>query len=121
MPQIFGKISETVLIKICSPNARKVHIIFGRYLTPSIKDCEFPSLQQCNIPYTIHGPLQSRPKNFLESSKNYHFKEALVQFLSIHCEDDSLLSILDGKKVFITAGKKCYSFCSIENRVFERE
>lgn len=40
LPQTFGKIAESILIKLCSKNAREVHIIFDRYLTPSIKHCE---------------------------------------------------------------------------------
>lgn len=60
LPQTFGKIAESILIKLCSKNAPVVHIIFDRYLTPSIKDCERENREGIDIPYTINGPLQTR-------------------------------------------------------------
>ncbi|CAH0555054.1 unnamed protein product [Brassicogethes aeneus] len=47
LPQTFGK--------LCSSNASEVHIIFDRYLTPSIKDCERQNRKKIDIPYSING------------------------------------------------------------------
>ncbi|GBP29533.1 hypothetical protein EVAR_93330_1 [Eumeta japonica] len=40
LPQTFGKLAELILIKLCAKKAKEVHIVFDRYLKPSIKDCE---------------------------------------------------------------------------------
>ncbi|GBP54381.1 hypothetical protein EVAR_29457_1 [Eumeta japonica] len=40
LPQTFGKLAESILIKLCAKKAKEVHIVFDRYLKPSIKDCE---------------------------------------------------------------------------------
>ena len=121
LPQTFGKLALSILIKLCSTNAHEVHIIFDRYLTLSIKDCERQNREEIDIPYTINGPLQPRPRDFSASLKNYHFKEALVKFLADHWGDDSFASILKNKKVFITVGELCFSYCSVGNRVVKKE
>jgi len=121
LPQTFGKLAESILKKLCSKTAREVHIIFDRYLTPSIKDCERQNREGIDIPYTINGPLQTRPSDFLKSLKNFRFKEALVKFLSNHWENNSLASILGKKKIFITVGEQCFSYCSVGNLVVKNE
>lgn len=92
--QTFNKIAEAILIKICSRNATEIYLIFYRYLSPSIKDCERESRKEFDIPYKISGPQQTRPKNFLQSLKNYRFKEALVLFLADYWENDHLVTII---------------------------
>ncbi|CAH2109151.1 unnamed protein product [Euphydryas editha] len=110
MPQTFGQIAQSILIKLCATSAREIHIIFDRYLTPSIKHCERKNREEINIPYTIHGPLQPRPTNFSESLKNFHFKEALVKFLADFWENDYFSLTLLNKVVFITVGEECFSY-----------
>lgn len=105
LPQTFGKLAESILIKLCSKNARELHIIFDRYLTPSIKDCERQERKEIDIPFTINGPLQTRPSDFLKSLKNFRFKEALVQFLANQWDDNSFVSVLGNKNFFITVGE----------------
>lgn len=121
LPQSFGKVAEAILIKLCSTNSQEIHIIFDRYLTPSIKDCERLNRAEIDIPYTISGPLQPRPKDFLASLKNYRFKEALVKFLADHWSDNSFAAILKNKKVFITVDELCFSFSSVGNIVLKNE
>ncbi|GBP87992.1 hypothetical protein EVAR_66203_1 [Eumeta japonica] len=40
LPQTFGKLAESILIKPVCQKAKEVHRLFDRYLKPSIKDCE---------------------------------------------------------------------------------
>ncbi|KAH9637765.1 hypothetical protein HF086_007794 [Spodoptera exigua] len=119
--QTFDKIAESILIKICSTNATEIHLIFDRYLSPSIKDSERESRKEFNIPYNISGPQQTRPKNFLQSLKNYRFKEALVQFLADYWENDRLATIIQNKKIFLTVDHQCYSYEVQENSVKKTE
>ncbi|CAB3249495.1 unnamed protein product [Arctia plantaginis] len=121
LPLKFGKIAESILIKLCSKNAREVHIIFDRYLTPSIKDCERQNREGIDIPYTINGPLQTRTNDFCKSLKNSRFKEALVKFLANHWTNNSFATILGNKKIYITVGEKCFSYSSAENLVVKTE
>lgn len=121
LPQTFGKVAESILIKLCSRNAPEVHIIFDRYLTPSIKDSERQNREGVDIPYTINGPLQTRPNDFLKSLKNFRFKEALVKFLANHWIDDSFATVLGNKKNYITVGEQCFSYCSAANCVVQTE
>lgn len=117
MPITFGKIAESILIKICSTEASEIHLIFDRYLTPSIKDSERLSRQAFDVPFKITGPLQTRPVDFLGNLKNYRFKESLVQFLSSYWENDHLVSIISSKKIFLTVGEECYSYRTYDNKV----
>lgn len=64
MPQIFEKIAESILIKLCSTNATEIHLVFDRYLTPSIKDSERQNRQEFDVPFNISGPQQTRPTDF---------------------------------------------------------
>lgn len=121
LPQTFGKVAESILIKLCSRNASEVHIVFDRYLTPSIKDCERQNREGFDIPYTINGPLQTKPNDFLKSLKNFRFKEALVKFLANHWIDDSFATTLGNKKIYITVGEQCFSYCSVANCVVQTE
>lgn len=82
MLQTFGKVAESILIKLYSINTPEVHIIFDRYLTLSIKNCERQNRKGIDIPYTINGPLQTRPNNFLKSLKNFRFKKNPGKILS---------------------------------------
>lgn len=105
LPQTFGKIAESILIKLCSKNAPEIQIIFDRYLSASIKYCERQNREEIDIPYTINGPLQTRPNDFFKSLKNFRFKEALVKFLANHWGDDSFATILGNKKIYMTVGE----------------
>ena len=93
MSKTFDKIAESILIKLCSTNVPEIHLIFDRYATPPIKDCDH-SRQEFDISYRITGPLQPRPNDFLGSLTNYRFKEALVQFLANYWEKNNLVSII---------------------------
>lgn len=121
MPQTFQKIAESILIKICSTNAAEIHLIFDRYLSPSIKDCERENRKEFDIAYNISGPQQTRPKDFLKSLRNYRFKEALVQFLADHWDNKDLVPIIQTKKIFLTVDHQCYSYQVEQNSIRKTE
>lgn len=121
IPTSYEKISRTILCKLCSNPGSEVHLIFDRYLTPSIKDCERTDRRELDIPYRISGPQQARPADFYKSLKNYRFKEELVRFLAEHWADPSLAEIYGNKKVYLTVDKQCFRFYSVNNTVFKQE
>lgn len=121
MPQTFDKVAESILIKMCSTTAAEIHLVFDRYLSPSIKDSERHHRQEFNTPYLISGPQQSRPKDFLHSLKNYCFKEALVRFLAEYWVNKNVVTIIGNKKIFLTVDHQCYSFQVQENFIKKTE
>lgn len=121
LPKTFDKVAESILIKLCSTSASEIHIIFDRYLRDSIKSCKRENRKEFDTQYSIKGPLQPRKNYFLEHVKNYHFKNAIVKFLSDYWENDSLIMALGNKKVFITVEEKCFSYCVGNNHVIKSE
>lgn len=121
IPQTFEKIAESILIKIGSTTAAQVHLVFDRYMSPSIKETERQNCQEIDVPFNISGPQQNRPPDFLRSLKNYRFKEALVQFLSVYWENDNLVTIIKDKKIFLTVQNRCNSYEAHQNRMKKTE
>lgn len=121
MGQVCRQVAESVFIKLCSTSASEIHIIFDRYLTDSIKNCERENRKEFDTPYSIKGPLQLRPNDFLGHLKNYHFKNVIVKFLSDYWENDCLITVLGNKQVFITVEEKCFSYCVSNNHVIKSE
>lgn len=73
MSQNFGKIAES--IKICSTKAAQEHLVFDRYMSPSIKGKERQNRQ--NIPFNISGPQQNRPSDLLRNLKKLPIQRCL--------------------------------------------
>ncbi|GBP88039.1 hypothetical protein EVAR_61874_1 [Eumeta japonica] len=48
LPQTFGKLAESILIKLCAKKAKEVHIVFDRYLKPSIRTRKTKQERKCN-------------------------------------------------------------------------
>lgn len=119
MPQTFGNITKFILQKICNTTASEIHLIFDRYLSPSIKDSERLTRKEDEIPFAITGPLPfaSRPTNFNKNLNNSKFKEVLVTFLHEHWTDNSFSSILKDKKVFLTVEEHCFVFTNSNETV----
>lgn len=55
VPQMFDKIAELNLSKLCNTSASEVHIIFDQYFNPSIKDIERNNRDEIGRPYAILG------------------------------------------------------------------
>lgn len=121
IPQTFGRVAEFILRKICNSPASEIHIIFDRYVIPSIKDAERTNRDEIDIPYSISGPSQSRPNDFLKSLRNKKFKEALISFLGKHWENSDMAFLIGDKKIYLTVGINCYSYIAVENKVIKTE
>lgn len=117
VPQTFGKTAEFILQKICNTTASEIHLIFDRYLHPSIKDCERSSRKEDETAFSITGELQNRPTNFNKSLSNPKFKTALVNFLYEHWINNSCNQILKNKKVFLTVENKCFIYTNDNHNI----
>ncbi|XP_049318490.1 uncharacterized protein LOC125780337 isoform X2 [Bactrocera dorsalis] len=121
MPQTFEKVAESILIQLCSTTATEIHLVFDRYISPSIKDSERHSRKEFDTPYKISGPQQTRPKDFLRSLKNYCFKTALVHFLAEYWENQNFVTIVGNKKIFLTVDHQCFSYEVQQNSIKKSE
>ncbi|KAF9412756.1 hypothetical protein HW555_008841 [Spodoptera exigua] len=80
------------------------------YFTPSIKNYEHSQrFESAQLEYTITGPEQVRPSDFVKELKNSNFKEALVDFFISHWASDEMAPFIGGKIIHINF-RKCHSF-----------
>ncbi|XP_063379234.1 uncharacterized protein LOC134666051 [Cydia fagiglandana] len=121
IPDTFHKLSEIILQKICNISVQEIHLVFDRYLSPSIKDKEREKRQEEEIPFEITGPLQRPPSDFTKKLKNRKFKEAIVSYLAINWNNDEFGAIIGGKKIYLTLNEKCYSFVRNDQKVEKKE
>ncbi|KAG5887983.1 hypothetical protein JTB14_033233 [Gonioctena quinquepunctata] len=96
---------------LTSYNASRVHIVFDRYCSPSIKDyeCTLRGGFNSQHDYGISGPEQARTNDFGKELRNDKFKEALVLFLISHWESDDVAPLI-GNKTILLNFINCYSF-----------
>ena len=74
LPQIFDRVSQYILKKICNTPASEIHLVFDRYFPFWIKDCEREHRNEEDYAYSITGPAQTRPIDFATSLGNIKFK-----------------------------------------------
>lgn len=91
---------KKLLQSIVKFNAKNIAIIFDRYFSPSIKDCEH-ALRDTSEKrdYNISGPDQKCNTDFSKELRNIKFKEAFVKFLIDHWASDELAPYLGIKTV----------------------
>ena len=97
-----------------------IYIVFDKYFSP-FKDYERANRQREDTPYAIVGPQQNRPDNFLESLKNFKFKEALVRFLGEHWKNNNIKSLLGTKAIFLTMEELYFSYSQINEMVLKTQ
>lgn len=116
IPRLFGNVSKKIFQMITGFKAHKIHLIFDRYSSPSIKDYERDSRNATETEYTISGPDQARPPDFIKELRNSKFKEALVRFLINHWANEEFAELIGGKIVYLNFDK-CYRFMSQGNKM----
>ena len=121
-PSSFGQIATMVLKAICLYPGSEIHFVCDKYLSPSIKDSE-RSNREKNVSnsFAIDGAAQKRPTNWKNALRNPFFKEQLIAFLSVHWKNDSYVTVINDKQVFINSGDTCYKFYVYENEVHREE
>lgn len=114
VPKTFGQISKQIMKKLTNMKAPRVHIIFDQYFSPSIKDYERTKRheERCTI-YTITGPQQVKPVDFLKELRNIQFKEAFVEFLIHHWSTDEMVPFIGNTEINLNF-KYCHRY-SVEN------
>ena len=93
-------------------------------MSPSIKDCERDSRagsENRSMSYSIGGPGQKRPRDFLKALRNDGFKDSLLNYLVESWQDDSNAQIIGEKQIYVTCKDKCYLFQVINGSVSRTE
>lgn len=117
MPRSYGDLSKKILQSLVNTSADNVAIVFDRYFTPSIKDCEHTLRGNTdNNDFYITGPQQVRTSEFSKDLRNIKFKEALVKFLIEHWADQEMKAIIGNKTIFLNHDS-CYVYSVIDNKV----
>ncbi|KAK5650795.1 hypothetical protein RI129_001824 [Pyrocoelia pectoralis] len=117
MPRSFGDLSKKILQSLVNTSGSRVAIVFDRYFTPSIKDCEHTLRGNTDDKdFYIAGPQQTRTSDFSKELKNIKFKEALVRFLIEHWANQEMKSIIGNKTIFLNHDS-CYVYSVIDNKV----
>lgn len=114
-PTRYGNFAKFILQKICNTNAQEVHILFDRRERPSPRDIDIKKREelfdQFSNNFTIKGSHQERGQSLAKCLANNSFREELVKFImNFWAEDESIFSILDEKRVFLSFGRSCHLY-----------
>jgi len=122
-PSTFGRLAQHLLIKMCSTTAKRVDIVFDRVVTPSIKDSERDRRTdgERSVPFSINGPQQKRPPDFLKALRNDHFKREFVKFLTNEWSGEAYAPIIGSKTIFVTSEELCYSYRNLDGIIKRTE
>jgi hypothetical protein len=123
LPLLYGRVSLAIFQKLCRLRSKRIDIVFDTPISPSIKDLERDrrSMHNQSSAFTITGPLQQRPSDFIGALRNNQFKESLVAFLVENGNDDSLAPILEDKVLYVTKGPICYSYRREDGKIVRVE
>lgn len=88
LPLLYGRVFYAIFQKLCRIRSKKIDIVFDTPISPSIKDLERDrrSMHNQSSAFTITGPLQQRPSDFIGVRRHNQFKESLVAFLVENCK-----------------------------------
>lgn len=112
-PNTYGKLALLILRRLCESTAHEIHIFFESKNT-RIRNYEEYKKQQMyddNSIFEITGFNQERASSLKKSLVKSTFRNTLVEFiLKTWDEHDSVPSILNDKRVFISFGSNCCVF-----------
>lgn len=114
-PVKYGRFAEYLLRKVCDTNAHEIHLIFDHHESPSPKDAHMKKHKELydnpSKNFRITGPNQERSCSLEKCLQSISFREELVKFIINHWSNDEIdESIINGKRVFLSLGRKCYLF-----------
>ena len=102
--------------------AKVVHLIFDRYVNPSLKDAERQRRGSVPVAYQILGPDQQRSADFMKALSNPFFKESFVKFLVNYLESKEMAPFLEEtRSLYITCGTQCFSFQNVDETITRKE
>lgn len=117
-PTKYGQLAKFVLQKMCNTTAHEVHVFFDKKERPSPRDIEINKqkdlFDRCPPNFTIKGPNQELGQSLVKCLASNSFREELISFfIKFWSEKDNNVDInpiLNGKRIFVSFGSKCYLF-----------
>ena len=104
----FGDWAQTIFKKIIQFPG-DVHVVFERYVTPSLKDLELEALgnsgNSTTLTYQITGSSQKAPRDMAKALLQQSFKKPFTVFLT---EELKKYTTAQSNKFFFTQEKTCY-------------
>lgn len=119
-PQTFGKLAVHILKKVCHHPGNTIHLVFDKFISPSIKDIERDkraSLYERNTEFCIQGPEQRRPSDFKRALRNDNFKQSLVKFCCEFWKNDICKEIIGNKIIYVNSDDICFKFSCIDEQI----
>ena len=111
LPSSFGGVACYLLARIAECDGSTIHFVADKWITPSIKDCERTKRASCSDSiYSIKGPFQKRPGNWIAALGSNTFKESLVNFLTEYWRNDTFAQILGDKVLYTNFNDKCFRY-----------
>ena len=123
LPATFGRIAEHILKTVCKFQGSIIHFVSDKTISPSIKDAEREcrSSDSCTSAFSICGPCQKRPPNWLNALINDNFKNSLIEFLiNAWRSTNEYSTILGDKVLYANVGDMCYSIKVLNGVVSKR-
>ena len=116
VPATFGEIANLILSKLCAMSSR-VDLVCDTYLFPSIKDTERGRRVNNETSYTITGPLQRSPKNWMKALHSGSFKTSFFRLLMHEWAEHANLDVLSGHSIYLALDQECYRYSIQDNQI----
>lgn len=118
-PKTFGQTEIYLLRKLLNNfKCNQIHLVFDKVVSLSIKDSERNNSSSTREQlFTITGPDQKRPSNWLGSLR----MDSLVEFLMFYWENDILFPFFENKQLFVNCKDTCFKFVVDGNCVLKTE
>ena len=76
--------------------------VTDKWIEPSIKDCERINRSgSCTTTFSVKGPAQKRPTNWIAALRSNTFKESLIEFLVNQWTDNEYVTTLGDKILYV--------------------
>ncbi|OXU31737.1 hypothetical protein TSAR_007914 [Trichomalopsis sarcophagae] len=113
----FANISNKFVQSILKFDAQEIVIVFDRYFTSSIKDCEHALRENSdNRDHNISGSEQKLTTDFSKELRNSKFKIALIKFIINHWASDELVPYF-GVKTVKSNFEKGYEYAVLDGEI----
>jgi len=116
VPATFGEIASLIMCKLCALSSR-VDLVCDTYQSPSIKDIERGCRGNNETSYTITGPLQRSPKNWMKALQSGSFKTSFFQFLMHEWAEHANIDVLSGHSIYLALDQECYRYSIQDNQI----
>ena len=111
LPSSFHGVAHYLLARICECAGSTIYFVADKWISPSIKDLEREKrATSSEFIYSINGPVQKRPGNWLSALRSNTFKESLLKFLTDHWKNDEFAEVIGNKTLYANYNDCCFKY-----------